>query len=80
MKTNNIATFTATAPICWASYLINGDSSGLDDNEIEQADAWITRMGGYVSDVGEAEFASRHDAWAECPLAGDVAEYTIIAH
>ena len=28
-------TVVLSAPIYWASYLINADASGLDDNEIE---------------------------------------------
>jgi hypothetical protein len=28
------------APAYWASYLVNGDSSGLDQREIDLADKW----------------------------------------
>lgn len=27
-------------PSCWASYLINGDASGMDQAEIDACDAW----------------------------------------
>ena len=29
----------------WASYLVNNDSSGLNDRELALADAWLTREG-----------------------------------
>jgi hypothetical protein len=29
----------------WASYLVNGDASGLDADERKQADAWLERQG-----------------------------------
>ena len=29
-------TFSYTAPSCWASYLINGDASGLEDDKQAQ--------------------------------------------
>lgn len=34
---------TITAPEHWASYLINGDASGLDDGEQAIIDRWIKR-------------------------------------
>lgn len=34
-----------TAPSHWASYLINGDDSGLDAEERAACDAWIAREG-----------------------------------
>lgn len=33
------------APAAWASYLINGDASGLEPGEREKADAWLQREG-----------------------------------
>jgi hypothetical protein len=35
--------YTATGAACWASYLINGDASGLRDAERLLADAWRER-------------------------------------
>lgn len=32
-----------TGPAAWASYLINGDASGLEDGEQAKADAWLSR-------------------------------------
>lgn len=30
-----------TLPSFWASYLVNGDASGLDDHEIKAIDRWL---------------------------------------
>jgi hypothetical protein len=37
-------TLTATAPAHWASYLINGDPSGIEDSEAKDADAFCERV------------------------------------
>jgi hypothetical protein len=76
---HKIETFTATAPSYWASYLINGDASGLEYPEIAQADAFLARQGGYVVSCEDYGFCTRHDAWWECPYAVDCQEYTFIA-
>lgn len=59
-------------PECWASYLINGDASGLDDAEQAQVDAWFDAYAGkLLSCCGcseEKEFLTRNDAGT---LAGD---------
>jgi hypothetical protein len=34
-----------TAPSAWASYLINGDDSGLDPSEVSEADAFVSKVG-----------------------------------
>jgi hypothetical protein len=36
-------TMILTAPSCWACYFINGDASGLTDEEQRAADAWHDR-------------------------------------
>ena len=38
-------TVEADAPAEWASYLINGDASGIDDADIDAADAMIEAIG-----------------------------------
>ena len=65
---------TATAPSYWAPYLINGDPSGLEDDEIAAADAFTD--GKLCIDAEEVGFKSFHDAWAYCPFAADCCEYT----
>lgn len=38
-------------PSVWASYLVNGDSSGLEPGEKAKADAWLKREGIRIVDV-----------------------------
>jgi len=69
-------TVTYSMPIYWASYLINGDASGMEDDEIKEADEAIEAIGlGSPVDVGESEFRNRGDYGH---LAGDYADYTFI--
>lgn len=35
---------TYTLPTYWASYLVNGDGSGYEDEEIAEIDEWMKRM------------------------------------
>ena len=68
-----------TAPLFWAPYLINGDSSGLETDEMQAVDAWIASIGpGAPVDVTDDGFCHTHDAWQFCPLAGDVGTYTFV--
>jgi len=68
-----------TAPSYWASYLINGDASGMDDDEIKACDAWIAREGlGSPCDCTDAGFMTWHDARHEMPLAADCQVYTFM--
>lgn len=68
-------------PAAWASYFINGDATCLDDDEIEQADAWAATLGegaAIVSCEGEPYFSSSFWAWQTTPYrAGDVIEYVV---
>lgn len=60
-----------TGPASWASYLINGDASGLDDGEQAKADAWLAREGAarVVSDVEDSERFTWHMR-LHCPELG----------
>ena len=70
-----IETETYTLPSYWASYLINGDASGLEDSEQQECDEFLATVPGWIcSDCGEESFFShRNDAGT---LAGDCLEYT----
>ncbi len=69
-------TETYILPAYWASYLINGDASGLEGEDQQACDAWLARNpGGSCVDCGESYFSHRNDAGT---LAGDVAEYTFL--
>ncbi len=73
---------TYTLPSSWASALINGDETGLNDHDQAALDSFTADM---VSEHGkcwavdcseESWFAGYHDAWHVMPLAGDVLEFT----
>jgi hypothetical protein len=50
---------TVEAPAHWATYLINGDASGMAEDDIRAADTWRKQLrGAYVTDCSEeTEFA-----------------------
>jgi hypothetical protein len=50
------------APSAWASYLVNGDSSGIDDTEIAQANAFAAWLGAPIVDCQYYGFKWTHDA------------------
>lgn len=77
-------TFTATAPACWASYLVNGDASGLEESDIAEADAFLAwcceideddREIHGPTDVEECGFMRSTDGSS---LGCDAAEYTFL--
>lgn len=70
-------TFTEyTLPAHWASVLINGDYTGLGEDEQNEFESWSTSGDwGYCVDVqGEPEFTPWHDARPEV-LACDCLTY-----
>ncbi len=71
---------TVTGPAYWASYLVNGDTSGITGQEQRQADAWRERNGvvNVVSADDEARFTRYYgiyDPLADCE-GGDIIDYT----
>jgi len=70
----------ATAPSAWATYLINGDDSGISAQDKAAADAFVSReFEGYSpASCEDAGFIKFHDARAECPLAADCQTYTAL--
>jgi len=81
MTEQTLETIEFTLPIYWASYLFNGDASGLNDGEQDEIDAFVDkeREGKAITwaDVGEPYFSHNNDATI---LGGDVAKYTAILH
>ena len=70
---------TATAPSAWASYLMNGDDSGLDAEEKAACDAWVESVGyGAPVDCRDAGFTHHHDAREFLPLGADCQEYAFL--
>lgn len=71
-----ILTETYTLPACWASYLINGDATGMEDGEQEGVDSWLEAhpwLGECLSVENDEEFAWDNDA---DDIAGSVADFT----
>lgn len=67
---------THTLPAYWASYLINGDSSGITPEDKALADAYLLANAlPYPVSCGESEFSWRNDATT---LGGDVCEYVFL--
>lgn len=66
-----------TAPSHWASYLINGDASGMERDDLDACCRWLNRINmGFPVDCTDAGFKPRyHDAWNEVPLGTDCQEY-----
>lgn len=70
---------TGTAPSHWASYFINGDSSGLDETDIRQANQFAEWLGADPVSCEDAGFMWTHDAMRVCgTLAADCQEYSAI--
>jgi hypothetical protein len=67
--------FTAPASAYWASYLVNGDSSGLDAREIALADRWQAEHApAYVVDVERdesGEAIEKRFSWQYGAITGD---------
>ena len=81
---SKLETIFGNAPSYWASYLVNGDSSGLEQEEIEQADKFAEWLGGNIVDcTGEHDddhpgFMRYHDAQQFGTLAADCSRYTAL--
>ncbi len=68
-------TETYSLPAYWASYLINGDASGLDRFEIKEIDCWCrgNNVGNCLDCSDEAGFAWGNDGTDQ---GGDVLDFT----
>ncbi len=64
---------TYVLPSYWASALINGDDSGLEDDEIKEIDSFCKGLGPCVDVSEEDEFSWTNDA---NNLGGAVATFT----
>jgi len=73
-----MTTATYTLPAYWASCLINGDSSGMEENDMADCNAFLASIPGWhcASCSDESHFAHRNDSGNN--LAGDVLEFTFI--
>ena len=77
MKTK-FETETYSLPVYWASYLINGDASGMEDEEQAECDSFLASLpyGWDCVDVSEeSDFRHSNDA---TNLGGDCADYSFM--
>lgn len=80
-----IKTYTLMLPTYWACALINGDESGLEDEDTAALEEFVDDMvrtygSCHCVDVSEDhEFMRWHDAAQYGVLAADVAEFTFFA-
>ena len=73
----HIEVYTYTAPAHWACYFMNDDCSGMDDDDIVAADAFIDWVGlGAPVGVEDHGFTHWHDAHRFSPYGADCATYT----
>lgn len=75
MKTKKLNGVTYTLPAYWASYLINGDDSGMSEQDKRDCAAFLARKGlnrHHFVDSGEQWSQSHNDATA---MYGDVCEF-----
>jgi hypothetical protein len=70
--------YTGTAPSAWASYLVNGDASSLDDEERCAADRFRFWLGGDIVSCEDAGFIRDHDAFPFYAYGADCQTYTAI--
>jgi hypothetical protein len=80
---------TLTGPAYWASALINGDESGMEDAEVKLMNAWLARElepGEQVVDVArdedgegkEARFTWSYRLYGGDTEGGDVVDYVVL--
>ena len=72
---------TVTAPAYWASYLVNEDASGLDDDERRAADRWLADLAPWrvVATIDDAEprFTWSFRLYGGESDGGDVIDYIV---
>jgi hypothetical protein len=61
----------------WAAYLINGDSSGLEPDEVVAANQFADYMGGNIVSCGNESFIARPDYPPQLPQ-GTCCEYVAL--
>ncbi len=61
---------------CWASYLVNGDDSGISEEDKEAADRFVEVIGSNIVSCGEESFFGTCDVFGVLP--GDCLEYTAL--
>lgn len=72
-----LETITGVGFSYWASYLINGDDSGIEESDKRQADDFAAWLGGNIVDCEEESHFARPDWPLDC-LLGDCITYTAL--
>lgn len=73
-------TYVIPMPAFWASYLINGDNSGITPGEQMDADAYVDKQG--IASVLSCEEEEEYFSWSfdlhggSCP-GGNLLDYTV---
>ena len=74
--------YLAIGAACWASYLINGDASGLSGDERALADAWCDRELGpnaAIVDCSEPYYSNHYDLHTgDKYRGGEVVNYRVL--
>ncbi len=73
-----LETISGTAPSHWACYFLNGDSDGMEAEDIAAADLFAAWLGGNIVSCEDAGFLWYHDARQFCPLGSDCQTYTAL--
>jgi hypothetical protein len=74
-------TYTIQGAAAWASYLINGDASGLNESDIAECDKWLNKEladNEEIIDCGEPYFSWAFGFHTGSKYSGgDLVEYTV---
>lgn len=75
-----MTTETVKMPAAWASYLINGDASGLEPGERPKIDAYLKaqKIGDVLACEDEAHFSWSFDLYGGDAEGGELLEYTVV--
>jgi len=74
-KPSELTSIAVVAPSNWASYLVNGDLSGLERDEIKAVGAFEKDIGFSVTHCEEHGFCHDHDAYHLYPYGADCELY-----
>jgi hypothetical protein len=80
-----------TGPVYWACALINGDESGLDEDEVKLMNEWLARelqpdesivdvARGEDGEAEEARFTWQYSLYGGSASGGEVIDYVVMAH
>ena len=78
-----LSLYSYEAPAAWAAYLVNGDHSGLEESEIAEADAMLSKVTEWIGN-GQCVGCSEESTFRYRPrefgtLGGDFLTYDFLA-